>query len=177
MAIKKDIDLNILPNRTSPISIEMVGKKYGKLTVIGFIGVHKSDTGNTMAIVRAKCDCGSLHNYQSRHLREGRSISCGCFQAAFSSVKHTKHGQTATMYGNRGTVLYSRWRSMFGRVKSNPSYSHVIIAERWCGNRGFENFVKDMGPMPTPKHTLDRYPISNGNYVPENTRWATSKVS
>jgi len=174
MAIKKDFKLNLITGkRTSPVSIEMVNKKYGRLTVLEFIGLHKTDSGNVIAMVKAECECGSVHNYQSRHLREGKTISCGCYQSEYSSKKHTKHGQKSTKYGKRGTIMYARWRSIFDRVRSDPNYTEVKVSERWKGENGFVNFCEDMGEMPTPKHTVDRYPISNGDYTPENTRWAT----
>lgn len=30
-----------------------------------------------------------------------------------------------------------------------------------------------MGPRPSKKHSLDRYPDNNGHYEPGNVRWAT----
>lgn len=175
MAIKKDKPLNILKGATSPTSIQMVGKKYGRLTVLNFIGVHIGDNGRKYAMVLAKCDCGSIHNYIYRLLKNGNTTSCGCFQSENSSRLHTKHGQKAPKHGKRGTILYARWRSMFDRVRSDERYKNVVICERWKGENGFVNFCADMGEMPSLKHTVDRYPVSNGNYEPSNTRWATMR--
>src|ERR1700739_2277923 len=37
----------------------------------------------------------------------------------------------------------------------------------------FAEFYRHLGPKPTPKHTLDRFPDTNGNYEIGNVRWAT----
>jgi hypothetical protein len=47
----------------------------------------------------------------------------------------------------------------------------ITVCDRW--RESFENFLADMGPKPTPKHSIDRFPDTNGNYEPGNCRWAT----
>lgn len=43
-----------------------------------------------------------------------------------------------------------------------------------CWENSFETFLEDVGPKPSPKHSLDRI-NSTGNYEPGNVRWATSR--
>lgn len=45
----------------------------------------------------------------------------------------------------------------------------VTVCERW---RKYANFLADLGPRPSPRHSLDRLDSSLG-YEPGNVRWAT----
>lgn len=46
----------------------------------------------------------------------------------------------------------------------------IAVCKRWA--RSFANFIADMGPKPTPEHSLERE-NNNGNYEPSNCYWAT----
>lgn len=50
----------------------------------------------------------------------------------------------------------------------------ITIDPHWLGERGFENFLKDMGKRPSPEMSLDRSK-NDGPYTKSNCRWATKK--
>lgn len=73
---------------------------------------------------------------------------------------------------------YEAWHTMKARClnKNNHAYHRyggrgIRVCLRW--RQSFAEFFKDMGPKPTSKHQLDRYPDNDGNYKPSNCRWAT----
>lgn len=83
-----------------------------------------------------------------------------------------KHG-----YARHGRVAkeFRVWQAMLDRCRRPTSTvwnyyggRGIAVCERWSE---FANFIADMGPKPTPQHTLDRV-NNDGNYEPANCRWA-----
>lgn len=76
-----------------PKKINMIGQKFGKLTVLEELP-ERNKFGKI--VYKCKCDCGSTCNVIGLHLRNGNTKSCGCLQSL--NIK------TGTKFG-RLTVL------------------------------------------------------------------------
>lgn len=147
----------------------MIGERFGRWTVIG--NAEPSRTG--LPRWECRCDCGVTRNVRRAHLRNGASQSCGCLKRELSISRRTTHGHTSN---RKASPEYRSWLHMLQR-STNPNnhrYSDyggrgITVCESWLS---FENFLSDMGPRPSRKHSIDRKNNELG-YCKANCRWAT----
>lgn len=88
-----------------------------------------------------------------------------------------------TVHGLSRSPLYPRWHGMISRC-TNPDHGDyksyggrgITVCDRWLDTSGvgLQNFITDMGEPSSPLYSLDRINV-NGNYEPENCRWANAK--
>lgn len=136
--------------------------------MVGFSHVNRFRS----RVWKCKCDCGNTTFVVTNSLNTGNTKSCGCISAELTSQRMRVHGLS-------NTRLYQIWSSMIGRCHNpnTPSFGQygaqgIQVCAEWRNSvQAFCDWAMANGYQ--DHLTIDRYPNRNGNYEPNNCRWAT----
>jgi len=153
--------------------LDLAGKRFHELTVLR----RGAPSASGRVRWECRCDCGATITVQSNNLMSGNTKSCGCTADERTAIAHTVHGHNKSHTEGGPSPEYISWQRMKSRCHNerDPKYPDyggrgISVCSRWLDS--FVNFLADMGPRPADT-TLDRYPDNDGDYEPDNCRWAT----
>lgn len=161
-------------------AVDLVGKKFGKLTVERFYGIRLSKSGYKIARWECNCSCGGKNIADTGALRDGNVRSCGCL---------IKEVTRAREYTGNGHICGSILNMLQNKAKAREIEVKITLDDIWnqytkqnglCYFSGvkvnFPNCSKDYQNYSSWNASIDRLD-SNSDYTPDNIVIVTKQVN
>jgi len=140
-----------------------------------YTAAHREEKAKYDAAYRA-AHRKEIAEYKAAHREEA-----AVYMAMYNATYHAAHREEAAAYyaaHKEEIAVYSAWCHMIQRCTDpkNNRYKYygalgVRVARHWLT---FTNFLEDMGPRPSPQHSLSRI-ADSGDYKPGNVVWGDRK--
>ena len=154
---------------------DISGARYGRL--IALYPTDKRKRGNVVWM--CKCECGNMFETTVAQLNASQTLSCGCMRRE-KAIVNARKGDNRREHGLSGSKIYMVWQEMKQRCKNQKRVGYknyggrgISVYSPWVNDfTAFYNYVSKLPHFQEEGRSLDR--INNdGNYEPNNLRWAT----
>jgi len=131
------IEKTLIPSTPKKVEsqVQHIGKKFGHLTVLEFVGTHPK---RKTIFAKCKCDCGDMALVSISDVKRHHTTSCGCRMQSRIII----HGEASSLK-RRATNEYVVWVRLRKRAPRSE------MCEKWINKKtGYLSFLEDMGRRP-----------------------------
>lgn len=161
----KNLNIPFQPHPHSHRFIDLTGHIYGRLTVLGYVGLR-----NGRSHWLCQCACGNRTIKRANLMRRGETASCGCLEKEHHHW--LKHPQAVGCRTPEYTAFQNAKRRCTDANRPEwPAYGGRGIEFRF---KSFGEFFAELGRRPSDQHSIDRID-NDGHYEAGNVRWSTRK--
>jgi hypothetical protein len=122
-----------------PNKENLTGKRFGKWTVQNE-AFRRNKSGRLRRFWNCTCECGVRRQVSQASLRQGQSVSCGCYQKQIiKNINRTKQGSNSPHWNaalteeervdRRKSIKYSEWRNNIFKL---DNYICVACQQKGC---------------------------------------------
>lgn len=141
-----------------------IGARFGRLVV------KEMYAKNTSKRFICECDCGEIYDGDANAILRGKVKSCGCLAREIH-----ENAKYASPLWHTWSNMIARCEKPNGKAWDDYGGRGIRVCDEWHDFKTFEEWAIGNGYRPGCGLSLDRIDV-NGNYEPDNCRYASTSV-